>query len=44
MLNRRHTLAGLLGPAALFGLNGIAPPARGQTAAEVASGGADYTI
>jgi galactonate dehydratase len=33
MLNRRHTLAGLLGPAALFGLNGIAPPARGQTAA-----------
>ena len=33
MLNRRHTLAGLLGPAALFGLNGTALPARGQAAA-----------
>jgi galactonate dehydratase len=33
MLNRRHTLAGLLGPAALFGLNGAAAPARAQSAA-----------
>jgi galactonate dehydratase len=33
MLNRRHTLAGLLGPAALFGLNGATLPARGQSAA-----------
>jgi len=33
MLNRRHTLAGLLGPAALFGLNGTTLPARGEAAA-----------
>jgi len=33
MLNRRHTLAGLLGPAALFGLTGATLPARGQAAA-----------
>ena len=33
MLNRRHTLAGLLGPAAMFGLNGMTLPARGQSAA-----------
>ena len=33
MINRRHTLAGLLGPAALFGLNGATLPARGQAAA-----------
>jgi galactonate dehydratase len=33
MLTRRQTLTGLLGPAALFGLNGAALPARGQTAA-----------
>ena len=33
MLNRRHTLAGLLGPAAAFGLDGVAPPARAQSAA-----------
>src|SRR5690606_12320863 len=33
MLTRRHTLAGLLGPAATFGLGGIASPARGQSAA-----------
>ena len=33
MLNRRHTLAGLLGPAAMFGLDGAAAPARAQSAA-----------
>src|SRR5688500_9033840 len=33
MLSRRHTLAGLLGPAAAFGLGGVASPARGQSAA-----------
>jgi galactonate dehydratase len=33
MLTRRHTMAGLLGPAAAFGLGGIASPARGQNAA-----------
>src|SRR4029078_3582266 len=33
MLNRRQTLTGLLGPAALFGLNGATLPARGQSAA-----------
>ncbi len=33
MLTRRHTLAGLLGPAAAFGLGGIASPARAQSAA-----------
>src|SRR5215218_4973293 len=33
MLTRRNTLAGLLGPAALFGLDGAAPPARAATAA-----------
>jgi len=33
MLNRRHTLAGLLGPAAMFGLGGTAAPARAQSAA-----------
>ena len=33
MLTRRHTMAGLLGPAAAFGLGGLASPARGQSAA-----------
>jgi galactonate dehydratase len=33
MLTRRHTLASLLGPAAAFGLGGLASPARGQSAA-----------
>jgi len=33
MLTRRHTLGALLGPAALFGLNGISSPARAATAA-----------
>jgi galactonate dehydratase len=33
MLTRRHTIASLLGPAALFGLNGVASPARAQSAA-----------
>jgi len=33
MLTRRHTLTGLLGPAAAFGLNGMTLPARGQAAA-----------
>jgi galactonate dehydratase len=33
MATRRKALAGLLGGAAAFGLNGVAPPARGQTAA-----------
>lgn len=33
MLTRRQTLTGLLGPAALFGLNGTTLPARGQGAA-----------
>ena len=33
MLTRRQTLTGLLGPAALFGLNGATLPARGQGAA-----------
>ena len=33
MLTRRHTLASLLGPAAAFGLGGLASPARGQNAA-----------
>jgi galactonate dehydratase len=33
MLNRRQTLTGLLGPAALFGLNRTTLPARGQGAA-----------
>jgi galactonate dehydratase len=33
MLTRRHTMAGLLGPAAAFGLGGLTSPARGQNAA-----------
>ena len=33
MLTRRRTLASLLGPAALYGLNGVASPARAQSAA-----------
>ncbi len=33
MLTRRRTLAGLLGPAAAFGLGGTLSPARGQSAA-----------
>jgi galactonate dehydratase len=33
MITRRQTLTGLLGPAALFGLNGTTLPARGQGAA-----------
>ena len=33
MLTRRHTMAGLLGPAAAFGLGGLASPARAQSAA-----------
>jgi galactonate dehydratase len=33
MLTRRQTLTGLLGPAAMFGLNGTTLPARGQGAA-----------
>ncbi len=33
MLTRRQTLTGLLGPAAMFGLNGTTLPARGQSAA-----------